>query len=238
MQKTSLRDVTIPVTILADAPPYEEMKQFYLINNKQKRVDTDLALTLMQAMSSSASDKELANLAGTGKRYRIRAMRLVAQIAQLSSGSWFDRIEEPNISSKPGQVASIKSFVDSLRPIISTRSPVSKYADKDVLDILTSIWTGVLAMHSEWETKPERYTVQRSVGLFVIHRVARELLIPSMLSSGNRSATLVTKTLAKATGYMSRDFWRSGGQVRSYSSGGGQKLLAEEIIGEILRAGP
>ena len=80
MHNTALRNVTIPVTIMADAPPYEEMKQFYLINNKQKRVDTDLALTLMQAMSSQATEEELTNLVGTGNRFRIRATRLVVQL--------------------------------------------------------------------------------------------------------------------------------------------------------------
>src|SRR3990172_392041 len=38
---------------MADVPRQEEIKQFYLINSKQRRVDTDLALALLQTMASS-----------------------------------------------------------------------------------------------------------------------------------------------------------------------------------------
>ena len=238
MKQTSLRDVRIPVTILSNTPTYEEMKQFYLINNKQKRVDTDLALTLMQAMSSSSTEEELANLVGAGNRYRIKATRLVVKIAQQSSGPWVDKIEEPNTPSSSGRVASIKSFVDSLRPIVSTRSPIHHFSDSRLVDIITSVWDGVLNLHPEWKTDPEEYSIQKSIGLFVIHRVTRDLLIPIMRSSGNWSDALVTNTMRKATQHMGRDVWRTGGPFGYFSSGAGQKQLAELIIDEIVTAGP
>ena len=196
LKRTALRKVMIPVTILSDTPPFEEMKQFYLINNKQKRVNTDLALTLMHAMSSESTEEELANLVGPGNKYRIRATRLVIRITQLNSGPWFGKIQEPNVPPTSSQIATIKSFVDSLRPIISIRSPIHRFSDGDLLNIILSVWTGVLDLWPEWKTDSDQYGIQRAVGLFVIHRVARQLLIPKMLSSGDRSAGLVTKTLS------------------------------------------
>lgn len=231
LKETSLREVLIPVTILSDADLIEEIKQFYLINNKQKRVDTDLALTLMQAMSSASTEEELANLVGPGKKYRIRATRLVIQIAQLDSGPWAGKIQEPNVPSTPNQTASIKSFVDSLRPIVSTRSPVYGFSDDALVDIITSVWTGILDLWPEWKTNAAQYVIQGSIGLFVIHRVARELLIPKMLSSGNRSSALVTTTLSAQKGdLLSREFWRTRGSAGAYSSGSGQRELAERIV--------
>ena len=229
--QTALRGVMIPVTILSDVPLIEEMKQFYLINNKQKRVDTDLALTLMQAMSSDSTEEELANLVGPGYKYRIRATRLVIQIAQLDSGPWAGKIQEPNVQSTPDQTASIKSFVDSLRPIVSTRSPVYDFSDDDLVNIVMSIWTGVLDLWPEWNTNSDQYVIQGAIGLFVIHRVARELLVPRMLSSGDRSAALVTTTLAsQKEDLLSWEFWRTRGRAGAYSSGSGQKELAERIV--------
>ena len=229
LKETSLRNVTIPVTVLADTSVTEETKQFYLINNKQKRVNTDLALTLINAMADQATEEEMANLVGPGNKYRIRGTRLVIKIAQLGHGPWVGKIEEPNGPSHRAQIASIKSFVDSLRPILSIRSPVYGFSDDDLLDIILSVWTGVLDLHSEWIEDYEKYAVQRSIGLFVIHRVARELLIPMMLTSGNRSPRSVSVALSQVRGWLDRDFWRFGGSAGAYSSGAGQRQLAEEI---------
>ena len=108
LRQTDLYDVTIPVTILSDTPIVEEMKQFFLINNKQKRVDTDLALTLMESMSSGLTEEEMANLVGP-RKFRIRGTRLVVNIAQMSTGPWVNKLQEPNMSSAPGQITTLFS---------------------------------------------------------------------------------------------------------------------------------
>ena len=235
----ALHNVMIPVTILSNTPLSEEMKQFYLINNKQKRIDTDLALTLMQAMASESTEEELANLVGPRKRYQIRATRLVIRIAQLGSGPWASKIQEPNIPPDSSQIASIKSFVDSLKPIVSTRSPVYHDSDDDLVLVILAIWMGVLDLWPEWKTDFAQYAIQKTTGLFVIHRVASELLIPKMLSSGDRSSGLVTATLSNVGGLLSRDFWRTGGGIGTYSSAAGQRELAEKIVNAaLLSAGP
>ena len=177
----SLRNMMIPVTILSDTTAIEETKQFYLINSKQKRVDTDLALALINALSVDADEKELANLVGPGNRYRSRGTRLVVRIAQEGSGPWVGKIEEPNSPRSSNQIASIKSFVDSLRPIVGTRPPVHNYTDDKVLEIILSVWAGVLDLWSEWKDNSARYTVQRTTGLFVFHRIASQVLIPKMI---------------------------------------------------------
>ena len=230
LKQSALSEVKIPVTILSDVPLFEEMKQFYLINNKQKRVDTDLALTLMQAMSSESTEKELANLVGSGNRFRIRGTSLVVQIAQLDSGPWIGKIQEPNVPPSPSQIATVKSFVDSLRPIVSVRSPVYNSTDDEILEIILSVWSGVLDMWPEWIDQPNLYAIQRPIGQFVIHRVASNLLIPRMLSAGDRSPGFVTRTLSPVGTWLERDFWRTGGAIGAYSSGAGQKELAERIV--------
>ena len=240
LKQSALCQVMIPVTILSDVPLFEEMKQFYLINNKQKRVNTDLALALMHAMSSTSTEEELANLVGPGNKYRIRAARLVIRIAGLDSGPWLGKIQEPNVPPTTCQIATIKSFVDSLRPIISTRSPIHGFTDDEIVDIIRSIWQGVLDLWYEWSTDFDQYAIQRAIGLFVIHRVGRQLLIPKMLSSGDRSAGLVTATLAPTkVDLLNLKFWKTGGPVGTYSSGAGQRELAERIANSArLHAGP
>ena len=232
--QTQLRDTVIPVTILSDTLRFEEMKQFYLINNKQRRVDTDLALTLMQAMATASTEAELVNLVGPGNRYQIRASRLVVQIAESSSGPWVGRIQEPNVPATDEQTATIKSFVESLRPIVSTRSPVYSLPDSELIEIIMSIWTGVLDLWPEWKASPEQFAIQKNIGLYVIHRVARQLLIPNMLSSGDRSAASVTAELSsRRVGALDKEFWRAGtsSKIGPYSSAAGHRQLAQLICG-------
>ena len=228
----SLLSVEIPITIMSDTTHYEETKQFFLINNKQKRVDTDLALTLINAMADEANEEEIANLVGNSYRYRIRATRLVVRIAQSTEGPWVGKIEEPNGPRNPAQIASIKSFVDSLRPIISVRSPARSLSDDSLLEIIASVWEGVLGLWQEWRDASQQYTIQRALGLFVIHRVAARFLIPKMLVENDRSSTSVIATLGSSP-LMERDFWRTGGDVRVFSSGAGQRQLAEDILSSI-----
>ncbi len=191
-----------------------------------------MALTLINAMADEAADEELANLVGPGKKYRIRATRLVVRIAQEAKGPWVGKIEEPNGPRNPLQIASIKSFVDSLRPILSIRSPVHTFSDDDLLDIILSVWEGVLGPWPEWRGNSQQYAVQRALGLFVIHRVAAQQLIPEMLLQRNRTSYSVTSTL-RPSPWLEQEFWRTGSTVSTYSSGAGQKQLAEQIIGTI-----
>lgn len=233
LDANSLRDVQIPVTILSDTSTIEETKQFFLINNKQKRVDTDLALTLINALSSESSEEELANLVGPGNRFRIRGTRLVVRIAQKSAGPWVGKIQEPNGPRDVNQIASLKSFVDSLRPIVGARSPVRNRTDDELIEIISAIWTGVLHLWPEWEENSARYNVQRTTGLFVFHRLANQVLIPKMIREQDYSAHLVTSTLSKETPSLHEGFWRTGGRAGSYSSGAGQRELAEQIVREL-----
>ena len=100
----NLFDFQIPVIIMADVSKYEEIRQFYLINSKQKRVDTDLGLALLQTMATQANEKELMNFVGPGNKYRIRATRLTFIIAAQSVGSWVGKIVDPNMIATGNQV--------------------------------------------------------------------------------------------------------------------------------------
>ena len=91
----------------------------------------------------------------------------------------------------------------------------------------------MLDLHSEWRSQHNRYIVQRATGLFVFHRIASGLLIPIMLDARDFSPQLVTSILSEADHWLDRDFGRVGGEAGAYSSGSGQKQLAEQIIDSI-----
>ena len=226
----SLGEFAIPVIVLADASRFEEMRQFYLVNSKQRRVDTDLALTLMHAMSSAQTDEQMFNLVGPGSRYKIRGTRILVSILQRGSGPWHDRVQEPNMPTDPARTASMKSFVDSLRPLISNRSPIHRLNDDDFVKVLLVYWEGILEAMPQAAANPRGFAVQKSVGLFVLHRVAAGSIFRNYGDPLRLSSADVASAISGARSFMTPGFWATGGSVGQYSSGAAHKELADQIM--------
>ncbi len=218
---------------MANARTYEEIRQFYLINSKQRRIDTDLALALMQTMATSADEPELINLAGPGKRYRIRATRLTFRLAVMSTGCWVARIQEPNMPPRPEQVASPKSFADSLRPILSNRCPLHSLSDNELLQVIMNYWEGIRILMPTGFAEPRNYAIQKTPGLFSMHRVAAQKVLLLCQNQSNYSPQNVAGILAPATTYMNEQFWATGGLITAYGGAGGHKALADRIIAQL-----
>ena len=230
---TNLAGFQIPIVIMANARRYEEIRQFYLINSKQRRIDTDLALALMQTMATTADDPELINLAGPGKRYRIRATRLTFRLASMTTGCWVGRIQEPNMPLRPDQVASPKSFADSLRPILSNRCTLHTLSDNELLQIITNYWDGIRSLMPAAFGNPRNFAIQKTPGLFTMHRVAAQKVLRMCQYQGNYSPQNVARILSHATQYMNENFWVTGGPVAAYGGAGGHKALADRIIAQL-----
>lgn len=229
----NLKDFQIPVVIMTNARTYEEIRQFYLINSKQRRIDTDLALALMQTMAISADEPELINLAGPGKRYRIRATRLTFRLAAMATGCWVGRIQEPNMPPRPEQIASPKSFADSLRPILSNRCPLHRLSDDELLQVVMNYWEGIRILMPKAFAEPRNYAIQKTPGLFSMHRVAAQKVLLLCQNQNSYSPQNVAAILRPATSYMNAQFWATGGAITAYSSAGGHKALADSIIAQL-----
>jgi len=233
MGSDDLRNFQIPFVLMADATHYEEIRQFFLVNTKQKRVDTDLALALMQTMASEADEAELMNLVGPGNRYKIRASRMTFDIAALQAGVWATRVEQPN-NPTPEAVVKVKSFVESLRPIISTRSVVYDRSDDELVQIISSYWSGMQLLLPTAFQNPTEYSIQRAIGLYVMHRVAAIRVFPICVDMDDFSSANVANILRGAQrAYLNEIFWKTGGPVSAYSSGSGHAALADLIMDSI-----
>jgi len=229
-----LLDFQVPVIIMANVSRYEEIRQFYLINSKQKRVDTDLGLALLQTMASEARESELMNFAGPGKKYRIRATRLTFKIAEKTQGPWAGKIIDPNMKSTGNQVVSIKSFVDSLQPMLSRTSPVHMKTDEELIQTILDYWSGIEQLIPSSFASPKNYAIQATVGVFVMHRVAAKKVLRDCVQQNDLSSAKVAQLLQKAKAdYMNEDYWRIGGPTKPYSSASGVKELAQNIIGAL-----
>jgi len=226
-----LLNFQVPVIIMADVEMYEEIRQFYLINSKQKRVDTDLGLALLQTMATEASEKELMNFVGPGNKYRIRATRLTFSVAAKTEGAWVGKIMDPNMIATGSQVVSIKSFVDSLRPVLTRTSPAHMKTDSELVQIILDYWSGIGQLMPNAFASPRAYSIQRAIGVFVMHRVAAKKVLKTCMQQNDTSPAMVAEVLEKAkTQYLNEGTWELGGFVKTYSSSSGQKELADMII--------
>lgn len=233
-ERTALLDHIIPVTIMSNATRYHEMIQFYLINSKQKRIDTDLALALVQTLAGDTEMAELENLVGRDKRYRIRATRLTFKLALSTSGAWAGRIKLPHDVPQPDAVLSMKSFADSLALIVSSRSPVRDLDDDRLISLIGTYWTAMSELMKDAFQNPRDYSIQKTPGVFSMHIVAAKTVLKLCQKKDDYSVDTMRTYLAAAneavgqdtTRYMRSDFWVGKGQVKQYGGSGGHRSLA------------
>lgn len=231
---SKLSDFTMPVIIVPNIPRFEEIRQFYLINSKQRRIDTDLALALLQTLAGHVEPKELENLVGPGKRFRIRGTRLTFKLAERSSGPWAGRIAQPHDLPQPDAVIKVKSFVDSLAPIVSKRAACSKLDDDALLKVLSDFWLALSDMVPEAFRRPADYQIQKTVGVYAFHLVFARRVYPRCEASGALSRRAFREALEPATRpYITERFWRTKGPASVYVGSSGYHELARLIMARI-----
>ena len=235
--RDEFKEYIIPITIMPDVERYEEIQQFYVINSKQRRIDTDLALALLQTMAGAASEDELVALVGPGKKYRIRATRLSFKLASHATGPWAGRIKQPHDLPEPNAVLKVKSFADSLQPILSSRSPVSDLDDDRLIGLIGNYWSALNQLMAEAFRSPRDYLIQKTLGVYSMHIVAAKTVLKLCQKKDDYSADRMRTYLAAANDavgqhpakYMESDFWVGKGQVKQYSGSGGYRSLATLI---------
>ncbi|MDP2949842.1 MAG: DGQHR domain-containing protein [Chloroflexota bacterium] len=233
LHATGLADFMMPVIILADVPRYEEIRQFHVINSKQRRIDTDLALALLQTLASALGQAELANLAGPGKFYRIRGTGLTFRLAARTSGPWVGKIAQPHDLPQRGAVIKVKSFVDSLAPVLSKRASCSFLEDEALLDVLTRFWSALEAIVPKSFEDPTSQ-IQRTVGVYALHIVLARLLYPRLSARGDTSTdTFYSALLPAADEYINGDFWAAKGPANVYVGSSGYRHLARRIMAKL-----
>jgi len=229
-----LTGFTVPVIIIEDMTRYEEIVQFYVINSKQKRISSDLALSLIHTLAPQAGEDELANLVGPGKRFRIRATRLTFKLSSRPTGPWVGRIVQPHDLPQPDAVIKLKSFVDSLAPVVSKRSPCSKLDDDSLLDTLVDFWEGIKQIIPAAFDSPKDYQIQRTVGVYAFHLLFAREVYPRCSAQGDTSAAAVETVLQPAVPeYIHDSFWSTKGPASVYVGSSGYRELARLIAAKL-----
>jgi DGQHR domain-containing protein len=226
----SYDDFEVPVVILPTSqgdldPRYEEAKQFVIINRTQKGVRSDLAERFLAKLVKEEGSEiaELPRQVTRGIEWIPRAVQVVDKLNE-GEGVWQGKIRLPG-DPRTGTVVAQKSFTDSLKPIL-TNDMFEIYTVAEIAEMLSRYWLAVSELCSEAFEDPSSHVIQKTTGVFVLHRLFPH--VAAFCTEGTSRARLtkerMKEILHKMKTGMTSDYWSAEGEAAL--AGIGQKSFS------------
>lgn len=177
-----LENFPIPFVILDSPDKTTEMKQFMIVNGTAKSVRTDLVNMILTNIYGDGPKSEIPEK----ERWKIVISNVVDRLAKENKSPWYNRIILPGEVSEKGDNKIIRatSFITSLKPVYvwlkefiledKTRS-----IDEEIdytFKILVNYWVALKEVVSEAFDEPEKYVIQKTPGIFSLHKLLKHLL--------------------------------------------------------------
>jgi|GEM_PF-3223567 len=217
-------DFMIDVRMFRDLRLPEEIAQFLLINEKQKRVRTDLSLRVVQRLLDEGElddeqNKVLRTVVPESDSWRFDASRIAGRMNKDADSPWAGLIKMPNdTGSKP---VKLQAVLSSLKPLLKNEEvmalmeavaedhPSSDGGDDLLLLILKNFWNAVARANPSAHSEPSTSVLWGSIGVSSCH-IGLAPILESLLKaeavdlSVARFETMVTSSQAA-----SYPFWFS-----------------------------
>jgi DGQHR domain-containing protein len=232
-------ELEIPFTCMVGADEDQEMEQFYVVNSNAKSVRTDLAYALLKKRSESEPGL-MESLQEKGREWQVIGQSIVERLA-VESSVWRHQIRLPGMAKGDTTIPSA-SMVASLKPVLA--SPYFKRLGADQqLRVLEAFWEGIRDVVRDAFDHPTEYSIQKGVGVMVLHSVLPEVLelVRDKGSSPTEPDTysrLLEESLNGLEGESAEGklvsgtaFWAAApkGAAGSYSSSAGLRVLIAKI---------
>lgn len=229
--RDDLRDFPLVVTIVDNMKKGDEVRQFYIINNTQKKIRTDLAdrlLRIMATVDPSVRDEIVAK----GRDWQLAAIEIVDLLASTPGSPWQDRIKRPNSPASREAVAAERSFTTSLKPVL-TSTVVLQESRRDphiIARWLMVYWQALRRLMPEAFMEPRSHVIQKTPGIYSLHLLFPEVLY-ECLKGDEMSVESVMSLLSRDPDHFKDpEFWRSGGEGAAlYNSLGSIRKLYQEL---------
>jgi len=203
IDETTLFDVRVFVGLTLA----EEVAQFLLINENQKKVRTDLSLRVVQRRldEGKLSDREtraLQTVVPDTDAWRFEASRIAAQMNSDVDSPWRNRIQMPGDVTKP---LTLQAFFTSLKPILSdadVKTPLEQMEKTGSLvvngmkvtptaflvQVLKNFWAAVAVVNPDANSEPETTVLWGAIGASSCH-IALAPILKTVLQSPDRNLT-------------------------------------------------
>lgn len=160
-----LKEFLVPVLITEGLPAIREAAQFYIINTRSRRMGVDLTRRLL------IEHNEIKDLTDVPE-WELKAVQIAIRLnSRLKNNPWYGRIREPEGESSAQQIATEKSFVPSLRWLLTAPRAKRKSASA-LATFLAAFWEGIRISIPETFQQPRSYLIQKTPGYMAFHRLA------------------------------------------------------------------
>ena len=189
-------ETTFDVRLFVDLTVAEEVAQFLLINEKQKRVRTDLSLRLVQKLldNGDLQDNEmhvLETVVPKTDSWRYEASRIAGLMNKHSDSPWNNLIQMPGDNSpKP---VKLQAFFSSLKNVL-TEPDLEKHFERVarqlefnsksevIAQILRNYWNAVRSVNPKAHEEPNTNVLWGSIGVNASH-IALSTILLSIFNS-------------------------------------------------------
>lgn len=183
-----LRDFPIPFVIMETPSRMVEMIQFRTINGTAKAVRTDLVNAILTATAAASGDVFVSEK----DKWRVIVTRVVDRLDKDPESPWHGLILMPDEAGSPkgsdGKVVRATSFMTSLKPVydaleyfrfLKERNDLKGKSDL-VFEVVAPFWSALMEVVPDAFEEPKQYVIQKTPGLFSLHKLLTADLIPYM----------------------------------------------------------
>ena len=176
----------------------EEIAQFLLINDKQKKVRTDLGLRVVQRLQDDGGmtpeeTKLLETAVPKQDVWKFQATRITARLNTDEDSPWKNWIQMPHEDAKP---TTLQSFFSSLQPILKDADIMEQLKPNDggpeeteaVCRILKNFWSAVAEVNPKANAEPLTSVLWRPIGSSACH-IGLAPILKTILDSSELDVT-------------------------------------------------
>ncbi|KAA0225435.1 DGQHR domain-containing protein [Fimbriimonadia bacterium ATM] len=240
----SIGDYDVPIVVMCEPDAFQEARQFVIINRTQKGINPSLAEEHLLQSAKTEGRRALLDMQRVGvlkavvrgAEWKTKAIEIANSLNDDDTSPWYGLIRQPN-EPKDETVINKKSFTDSLEPILKDVYFQGKESHV-IASALRNYWNAINDLCDEAFLDPAGHVLQKTTGVFVLHKVFPRIAEFATDESGRRVLTrdnlrtiLEKPTLPGVGPVIASPFWSSGGHAGM--RGTGKKafgILAMEIL--------
>jgi len=165
-----LKGYPLLVSLFVGLERYDEMREFYIVNTRQKGVPADVAERHLLEMVKTEGKIRVMELEGKAKYRQARALKIVDMLRQRRDSPWYRAIRFPGEPKSPAHLVRQHTMVTAIKEIF--KDPVvERVPDEQLGELLINYWQAIKELLPEAFTNPSEYTVQKIPGVYSLHMI-------------------------------------------------------------------
>lgn len=168
-ENDSFKDYPVIITMTNQDHLYE-MIVFYLVNNRQKSVASDLAYHILRQQYYGQTPQWFENMMSSSDKRKAIASKIVITLHELDSSPFKERIHRYGEVAKPEHLATDGQLTKYVSYILNNEIFENMY-DDDVAKLVSHYWKALENIYPECFENPRDYALFGTLGLSALSRL-------------------------------------------------------------------